>query len=158
MIKRISFNGTEIAIIISSKFTSPGVTFVTDGSYSQQLAYMKRPQGEYIRPHYHNLNERAVRITQEVLVIKRGRLRADFYTSEQEYIGSEELGAGDVLMLTSGGHAFKMLEPVEMLEVKQGPYAGNEDKTIFQGVSEENIVSLPHAYFSIDPDQQVKAP
>ncbi|MEN3150941.1 hypothetical protein ABCW43_26900 [Neorhizobium sp. IRAMC:178] len=158
MIKRISFNGTEIAIIISSKFTSPGVTFVTDGSYSQQLAYMKRPEGEYIRPHYHNLNERAVHLTQEVLVIKSGRLRADFYTSEQQYIGSEELGAGDVLMLTSGGHAFKMLEPVEMLEVKQGPYAGNEDKTIFEGASEQEIISLPPAHFSIDPDQKVKAP
>ncbi|SCX20352.1 hypothetical protein DSM25558_2728 [Agrobacterium sp. DSM 25558] len=150
MIKRISFNGAEIAIIISSKFTSPGVTFVTDDSYSQQLAYMNRPQDEYIRPHYHNLNERAVRFTQEVLVIKSGRMRADFYTSEKEYIGSEELGAGDVLMLTSGGHAFKMLEPVEMLEVKQGPYARAEDKTIFEGASEDQIVPLSPDHFSID--------
>lgn len=155
MIKRIHFNGVEIAIIISNRFSAPGVTFVTDGSYSQQLAYMKRPEGEYIRPHYHNLHDRSVQLTQEVLVIKSGRLRADFYTSEQAYVGSEELGAGDVLMLASGGHAFKILEPVEMLEVKQGPYAGNEDKTIFEGVSEQEIVDIPPTHFSIDPDRQM---
>lgn len=154
MIKRIHFKGTEIAIIISSRFSSPGVTFVTDGGYSQQLAYMKRPQGEYIRPHYHNLNERAVQLTQEVLVIKSGRLRADFYSADKEYIGSEELGAGDVLMLTSGGHAFKMLEPVEMLEVKQGPYAGDADKTIFEGAPESAIELVPADHFSIDSDRQ----
>jgi len=139
MIKRIQSDGVEIAIIISGSFKCDGVKFVTDTSYSQQLAYMNRPTGEYIRPHYHNINERSVQLTQEVLVIRKGRLRVDFYSPEQNYIGSEELGAGDVLMLTAGGHAFKMIEPVEMVEIKQGPYAGLNDKTIFHGIPEEGV-------------------
>lgn len=139
MIKRIQHGGLEIAIIITSGFKCDGVKFVTDTSYSQQLAYMNRPVGEYIPPHYHNINERSVQLTQEVLVIRKGRLRVDFYSPEQSYIGSEELGAGDVLMLAAGGHAFKMIEPVEMIEIKQGPYAGLNDKTIFDGIPEEGV-------------------
>ncbi len=104
---------------------------------------MNRPVGEFIPPHYHNINERSVQLTQEVLVIRKGRLRVDFYSPEQSYIGSEELGAGDVLMLAAGGDAFKMIEPVEMIEIKQGPYAGLNDKTIFNGIPEEGVYPCP---------------
>ncbi|MGR6431463.1 hypothetical protein ACU5AY_11160 [Rhizobium sp. PAMB 3174] len=150
MIKRIHFDNIEIAIIVYSKFRSEGVKFVTDEGYSQQLAYMNRPKGEYIRPHYHNTNARSVHFTQEVLVLRSGRLRVDFYSPNQQYFGSEELGPGDVLMLAAGGHAFKILEPVEMLEIKQGPYAGNNDKTIFEGISEDGICPVSASCFSID--------
>ena len=150
MIKRIHFGDVEIAIIVYSNFQSQGVKFVTDEGYSQQLAYMNRPKGEFIRPHYHNLNERSVHFTQEVLVLRSGRLRVDFYSPDQQYFGSEELGPGDVLMLAAGGHAFKIIEPVEMLEIKQGPYAGNNDKTIFKGVADDDICPVSEPYFSVD--------
>lgn len=154
MLKRIHCDGEEIAIIISDEFRCSGVKFVTDDSYSQQLAYMNRPKDEYIKPHYHNENSRSVSLTQEVLVIKKGRLRVDFYSSSQKYFGSEELTAGDVLMLATGGHAFKMLEPVEMLEVKQGPYGGDRDKTLFTGVSEAEIRKVSTANFSVEEETE----
>jgi mannose-6-phosphate isomerase-like protein (cupin superfamily) len=74
--------------------------------------------------------------TLEVLYIRSGKVAIDFYSDEQEYIGQRVLSAGDVILLVSGGHGFKMLEPTEMIEVKQGPYAGDEDKTRFDGVEE----------------------
>jgi len=55
----------------------------------------------------------------------------DFYTDKQIYIESRELNTGDVILLMTGGHGFEMLEETEMIEVKQGPYAGDQDKTRF---------------------------
>jgi hypothetical protein len=61
-------------------------------------------------------------------------LRADFYDDERNYLESRILHQGDVLLLASGGHGFEMLEPCEIIEVKQGPYAGEADKTRFSGI------------------------
>jgi mannose-6-phosphate isomerase-like protein (cupin superfamily) len=101
---------------------------------------MKHPTGKIIDPHVHNPVKREVHYTQEVLVIREGKLRADFYDEKQTYIGSRILGSGDVILLIKGGHGFKALENVEMFEVKQGPYAGDKDKIRFTGIDESKIV------------------
>ncbi len=121
-----------IAIIVKNNYTSKGIHFFTENELSQQLAYMRHPAGKVIKPHVHNLVPREVHYTQEVLFIKKGKLRADFYTKEKEYLESIVIKAGDVILLIQGGHGFEVLEEVEMFEVKQGPYAGNMDKTVFK--------------------------
>jgi len=95
---------------------------------------MSHPTGKLIAPHVHNPVPREVQFTQEVLLIRKGRLRVDFYDAEQHYIESRVLCAGDVILLIQGGHGFAVLEEVEMIEVKQGPYAGEQDKTRFLGI------------------------
>ena len=59
----------------------------------------------------------------------------DFYDEQQNYLESHVLEGGDVILLASGGHGFEILEETEMIEVKQGPYAGYRDKTVFRGVT-----------------------
>ena len=113
-----------IAIIIRNEYSCEGVNFITSDMYSQQVAYMHHPAGKLIDAHVHNPVHRNVVMTQEVLFIKRGRLRADFYDEYEDYLESRELEAGDLILLVSGGHGFKVLEEVEMIEVKQGPYVG----------------------------------
>jgi mannose-6-phosphate isomerase-like protein (cupin superfamily) len=119
------------AIIIRSDFEQGGIQFFTPPEFSQQLAYMKHEKGEIIEPHVHNEVNREVVRTQEVLVIKSGKVQVDLYTNEHEYWGSSTLGAGDLILLASGGHGFTMLEPTEMIEIKQGPYLGDQDKVRF---------------------------
>ena len=84
-----------------------------------------------IQPHMHNLAPREVFFTQEALFIRRGKLRVDFYSVQREYCKSRVLGSGDVILLIAGGHGFEVLEDLNMVEVKQGPYAGDADKTRF---------------------------
>lgn len=79
----------------------------------------------------HNPVTRSVLYTQEVLFIKSGSLRVDFYDEQQVYIESRVLSSGDTILLARGGHGFQILEPSEIIEVKQGPYAGDGDKTRF---------------------------
>jgi mannose-6-phosphate isomerase-like protein (cupin superfamily) len=136
MIERICAPaGQELAVILRREFKREGIEFITANDYSQQLGYMHRPVGYVIAPHVHNPISREVRYTKEVLFVKSGRVRVDFYTEEQAYIESAVLRAGDVILLAYGGHGFTMLEPTEMIEVKQGPYVGDHDKTRFAGVA-----------------------
>ena len=94
---------------------------------------MSHPTGKHIAPHRHNKVTREVHFTQEVLVIQKGKLQVDFYTEAEEYLESRVLSADDVIPLCSGAHGFEVLEPLEMLEIKQGPYSGEADKTRFPG-------------------------
>ncbi|HUK22940.1 MAG TPA: hypothetical protein VLV49_00070 [Terriglobales bacterium] len=143
-VEYIRHRGQLLAIIVAADFQEPGIHFFTPGELSQQLAYMHHPQGKVIAPHLHTPVAREVHYTQEVLVIKRGQLRVDFYDGQQNYLGSRILRGGDVLLLAAGGHGFEVLEEVEMIEVKQGPYAGERDKQRFEGVSSEQIKISSH--------------
>lgn len=131
MIEHINHNGTEMAVVIRAGYKKDGIEFFTPNEYSQQLAYMNRPAGYRIQPHVHNEVHRDVSLTLEVLYIKTGRVKVDFYTQEQVHVYDVILQQGDVILLAAGGHGFTMLEPTEMIEIKQGPYAGDQDKTRF---------------------------
>lgn len=135
MIETLKSGDNLLAVIVSRDFHEPGIHFFTPNELSQQLAFMRHPAGKVIDPHVHNPVTRSVQFTQEVLFIKKGRLRVDFYDSSQSYLESRVLHAGDVILLATGGHGFEVLEEVEMIEVKQGPYAGDQDKTRFEGVA-----------------------
>lgn len=141
MIEKISFNNTLYAIIIRNNFSKEGIHFFTPDEFSQQLAFMKHPKDKEIIPHIHNDVKREVHFTKEVLAIKKGRLRVDFYDNETNYLESKILYKGDVILLSEGGHGFKVLEEIEMFEIKQGPYAGEKDKTRFESnINENNII------------------
>lgn len=130
-VEKIIHKDELLAIIVRNDFISSGIHFFTPNEFSQQLAYMCHPAGKLIEPHVHNLVPRNITYTQEVLIIKRGRLRVDFYDKDRTYLESRVLVAGDVLLLAAGGHGFEVLEEIEMIEVKQGPYTNDKDKTRF---------------------------
>ena len=128
-----------LAIIVRSNFEKSGLHFFTPDDFSQQLAYMHHPVGKLIEPHIHNFVPRAVNMTQEVLIVRRGKIRVDFYGSDCDYLRSRVLEAGDIVLLASGGHGFEVLEDLEMVEVKQGPYAGVADKVRFQSIEKGRL-------------------
>lgn len=139
MIIHIKHKNNLLAIIIRASFRKEGIEFLTPDAFSQQLGYMNRPTGYVIPPHVHNPVVREVQYTKEVLFIKSGRVRVDFYDDSQNYLESRILHQGDVILLAFGGHGFEMLEASEIIEVKQGPYAGEADKTRFQPVAPDKL-------------------
>jgi hypothetical protein len=139
MIERIDCDGRLLALILRAGFRASGIQFFTPNDFSQQLGYMNRPAGYVIPPHVHNPVAREVQFTKEVLFIKSGRVRVDFYDEGQRYLESRVLEAGDVILLAYGGHGFEMLESSEMIEVKQGPYAGDGDKTRFDPIPSSKV-------------------
>lgn len=140
MIKKIIWKDIVLAIIVPSTYHAEGIQFCTPDTFSQQLGYMNRPEGYTIPPHEHNHILRTIVWTQEALLIRSGKVRLDLYEpGTHEYIESHILLPGDVVLLAQGGHGLKMLESSEILEIKQGPYAGDADKTRYAAVSEDII-------------------
>jgi hypothetical protein len=128
MVERIIEEGIEYAIIIRNNYHSEGLSFFTKNEASMQLGYMKRPRGEVIQAHQHPVHKREVYDTQEVLIIKSGILKVDIFNNNNKLVSSKELVSGDIILLSKGYHSFEMIETVEMIEVKQGPYIIGKDK------------------------------
>jgi mannose-6-phosphate isomerase-like protein (cupin superfamily) len=140
MIEKIFSKEKLLSVIIRRKYEKEGIEFFTPDIFSQQIGYMKRPVNYVIPPHKHNAVQRDVHFTQEVLLIKSGKVRVDFYDDDQNYLESRVLFPGDVVLLAYGGHGFEMLEESQIIEVKQGPYTGERDKVRFEPVSSEKII------------------
>jgi hypothetical protein len=140
MLEEIKLQDKILAVIIRANFKKEGIAFFTPDDFSQQLGYMNRPTDYVIPPHVHNVVERKVDLTQEVLLVKSGKVRVDFYDDNKTYLESRIITQGDVILLAHGGHGFKMLEPSEMIEVKQGPYCGELDKVRFDAVDDSHVI------------------
>lgn len=134
MLEKIEHAGLILALILRRNYRAQGIQFFTPNEFSQQLGYMNHPKGHLIPPHIHNPVTREVQYTKEVLLVRSGLLRVDFYSDTKCYLESTLLEAGDVILLAGGGHGFEILEPTELIEIKQGPYAGDQDKTRFEPV------------------------
>lgn len=140
MVEAIKKDNLILAIIVSHKFNEDGIHFFTPGDFSQQIGFMKHNAGKVINPHVHNPIQREVQYTKEILFIRKGKLRVDFYDDDKIYLESRLLIEGDVILLARGGHGFEVVEDVEMFEVKQGPYAGDFDKTRFEGINKNAVI------------------
>jgi hypothetical protein len=124
--------GSVLALFVTNASGfSQGHNFLTQTSDPLQFAVFKHPQGHSIQRHWHPPFSRVLDSTSEVLVIQSGLVEASIYDSELNVVHTQRLGSGDVAILFSGGHGFEILEEALILEVKQGPYAGSEDKKVF---------------------------
>lgn len=132
MLETIARGQDVHAIILRAGFRKDGIHFVTPDDYPLQLAYMLRPGGYRIPAHVHNPAPRTIAQTFEVLFIRSGKVRVDFYDPDRAPFASRVLEAGDVILLTAGGHGFTVLEEAEIIEAKQGPYLGEHEKARFE--------------------------
>ena len=140
MIEKILYKNKLFALIVRGKFRKKkGITFFTSKEATQQFGYMKHKKGHIVEPHQHNKRLTRILSTTEVILLLKGILRVDFYENKQKYLFSKIINAKDIIMLVYGGHGFKVLKKVEMIEVKQGPYNLSVDKTKFNKVDEKKI-------------------
>lgn len=124
-------NGRLVAMVLrQNRKMGPGVHFLTSPDLPLQLGYMNHPEGKIIPAHVHNHARRTVENTSEVLLVREGRLGVTLYHEDGAVLSEFELGPGDIIFLCGGAHGFKALTPLEMVEVKQGPYLGEDDKRL----------------------------
>ena len=136
------YNGKQfLGLIIRKDYHDSGIQFLTGDDSPQQIGYMNRAKDYVIAPHVHNAVPRTIELTQEVLIIQRGKVRVDYYDDNKKYLESRIANEGDIVYLGYGGHGFKMLEDSEIVEIKQGPYCGAQDKVRFEPI-EDNDVKL----------------
>ena len=106
-------------------------TFITPVDARQQVGFIVYPKGGAIRRHAHRPLERHLVGMSEVLIVRSGHAQMDIYDEAHQLVTTRDLLAGAVVVLVSGGHGFRLLEDTVMLEIKQGPYLGEQDKELF---------------------------
>ena len=140
MIEKIEYKKKLLALIVRGKYRNKkGITFFTPNDATQQFGYMKHKKKYIIKPHLHKRRLTKISYTSEVILILKGVLRVDFYNLKRKYLFSKILKKNDIIMLVHGGHGFKILKDVEMLEIKQGPYSLIKDKIKFENIDENKI-------------------
>ncbi|MFH1479039.1 MAG: hypothetical protein ABIG92_04610 [Candidatus Omnitrophota bacterium] len=133
----IQHDSDLLAIIIRSEYVPEKTEFITPDTFKQQLGFIVYDKDEAIVPHIHHEMPRSLKGTSEVLILKHGHVRVDFYSQKKIYIESRDLFEGDVLILVSGGHGFYFYEKGVFLEIKQGPYIGPQEKERFESSYKE---------------------
>lgn len=128
----VEHDGVILATILPmSSSQVEGIDFLTSAEEPMQLGRMVRPSGHTIPGHRHDPQTRTVHRTQEVLFVRTGLVRLTILTEDGAVVDSFDLGAGDVALLSAGGHALEFLEKTEIVEAKLGPYLDPPDKHHF---------------------------
>ncbi len=129
-----------LALIVRGKYRNKkGISFFTPNDSTQQFGYMYHKKKHIIKPHLHKKRLTKILYTTEVILILKGIVRVDFYDPKKKYLFSKIIKKNDIIMLVSGGHGFKVLKDVQMLEIKQGPYSLSKDKIKFDNIDETKI-------------------
>ena len=131
MVERIERNGRPLAVNIRAAMLPEKTTFLTPNEFKQQVGFVVYPRGGEIARHVHRPLERHLVGTSEVLVVRKGRAEIDVYDDDQSLVATRELRVGDVMLMVGGGHGFRLLEDTVLLEIKQGPYTGVDEKERF---------------------------
>ena len=130
-IEHVKAGDQLIAIIVFQGYTPPSTHFVTGSEANLQLGFIKYPAGSAIQEHVHRPIERRIIGTNEVLLVRQGKLEVSLYGEDRRLVAQRILSAGDLVLLVGGGHGFRMLEDTVLVEVKQGPYTGIDEKERF---------------------------
>lgn len=123
--------GRSIAVILRGEMRPATTAFVTSEEANLQVGFVVYPTGGVVQRHSHRPIARHIVGTSEVLIVRQGRCIVELFDDERHPVTRRELRAGDVIVLTGGGHGFSMLEDTVLLEVKQGPYTGLDEKERF---------------------------
>jgi hypothetical protein len=132
MLEYIKSDEELLAIVMRFEYSYDGTKFFTPNSSALQLGFMKRPKNYQVISHFHNPISRTLLFTQEFLIVKSGLIQLKIFNNSKKIISTLKLNAGDMVLLFSGGHGLEMLEDSEIIEVKNGPYLGEIDKTRFK--------------------------
>jgi mannose-6-phosphate isomerase-like protein (cupin superfamily) len=130
-IERLTQGDRVLAIIVRGEYRPTSTTFLTSPELEQQLGFVVHPAGERIPSHMHRPEERHLTGTSEVLVVVKGACEIELFDDHHVRVATRQLNQGDVVLLASGGHGFRMLQETVLLEIKQGPYMGQDEKDIF---------------------------
>lgn len=131
MIEYIVSNDKPLCYLIRASLIPTETTFLTPPEFKQQVGYVVYRAGAEINRHVHLSIERHLVGTSEVLIVKKGHCLIDIYNDNRELVATRDLFEGDIMLMVGGGHGFRMLEDTVLLEIKQGPYLGVEEKERF---------------------------
>jgi len=115
----------QVVGILIRKFNN-GVTPITKETESLQVLTLKHKKGVSVKPHTHVPKKRMTGSLQECLVVRKGKIKIDLYTTNKKLFASVFVKVGEAFLFVSGGHAVTVIEDAEIFEIKNGPFANDK--------------------------------
>lgn len=120
-----------ICIHISDVYDQKDTSFFTPEYVTLQAGCLNFSSSESVTNHIHNKRSSYVEDTVEILFILNGKLEITLFEIDKTKLERFSAKTGDLIILISGGHGIKFIEDTKILEVKQGPFLGLNDKQRF---------------------------
>ena len=134
-IEVIEFNGTRYAEVIWSDVRVEKTTFFSPPESSFQFGLLAHEAGFVEAPHYHRPFTRPIDDLQQMFVVQRGVVAVDLYGDDEQLLRTVTLKSGDAIVLIHGVHAIRVIEDMQCISVKQGPFLGVEFDKVEMGAS-----------------------
>ncbi len=126
----VEHDGVRHAEVIWAASVASKTQFCSPDTGSLQFGLLAHDRG-FIEPaHYHKPVERKIRNLEQMFVVQRGKIAVDFFTPEGKKFREVILGVGDAILLVDGAHSIRVLEDMQCVSVKQGPFLGVENDKI----------------------------
>lgn len=133
-IEIVEYEGTKYAEIIWADTRVEKTTFFSQSDSSFQFGLLAHSAGFVEPPHYHKPVTRTISDLQQMFVVQRGVVVVELYSDAGALLSEIKMGAGDAIVLIHGVHAIKVLEDMQCISVKQGPYLGEKEDKVFVDV------------------------
>jgi hypothetical protein len=129
----ITHGGVRYAEIIRADLKVEKTTFFSPAESSFQFGLLAHEAGFVEPPHYHREFERPIKDLQQMFVVQRGVVGVQLFSDDGELLREVELKAGDAIVLIHGVHAIRVIEDMQCISVKQGPFLGDQYDKVFVG-------------------------
>lgn len=129
-IEVVEYKGTKYAEVIWSDTTVEATTFFSPPESSFQFGLLAHKAGFVEPPHYHKAVQRVVEDLQQMFVVQKGIVAVDLFADDGCFIREVVLRMGDAIVLVHGVHSVRVIEDMQCISVKQGPFLGTENDKI----------------------------
>jgi len=120
----VEAGGTRYAEVIRAETRVEKTTFFSPAESSFQFGLLAHETGFVEAPHYHRPFSRTIDDLQQMFVVQRGVVAVELYHDDGTLIREIILRAGDAIVLIHGVHAVRVIEDMQCISVKQGPFLG----------------------------------
>lgn len=127
---RVTYENILYAEVIFSEFKTDETVFFSDCKQSFQFGVLAHKKGFIEKPHSHFNSPKKINDLQQMFVIQRGKIKVNFHDKENKIFKSIILNKGDAINLVDGIHSLEVLETMQCISVKQGPFLGSEKDKI----------------------------
>lgn len=127
----IERNGKRYAEIIWAETSLAETRFFSPAESSFQFGVLAHEAGFIEATHYHKPIKREIEDLQQMFVVQKGVIAVEFYDDEGRLFKDVILKKGDAITLIHGAHSIKVIEKMQCISVKQGPFFGDENDKVF---------------------------
>jgi hypothetical protein len=130
-VESVEYGGTRYAEIIWADTRVGTTTFFSPAESSFQFGLLAHEADFVEPPHFHRPFQRTIDDLQQMFVVQRGVVAVELFSDDGRPLREIVLRAGDAIVLIHGVHAIRVLEDMQCITVKQGPFLGPQNDKVF---------------------------